>query len=630
MLECLSRCGVIFTLLCFVGMMIGCGRTETEMITLSPSAAILLPSQTLQFTANVDTAGPPPTTWFVNGVAGGSSATGTITSGGLYTAPADPVSMQIQVSVQDGTAPARIVIFNPSNFAGGVVSSTQNALVAAYSISSPAGTSVHVHFGSDTNYGLSTSGVAGPPNGGAVTVLVAGLRAGTTYHMQAVLDLINGSKVLDADKTFTTGTVPASKVPSITAQASGVGTPSAGLELFSLVPSSSGEQYNAVATDLEGNLVWYYDLGSGMWAFPIIPLPNGHMLLVATSTHSLQGNEIREIDLAGNVFNRITLADVNQGIAGVTSFQINAFHHDVLPLPNGHLILLGNYSVTANGVPGVADGTVIAGDALIDWDPERGPVWTWSTFDHLDLARAPYGIANGVQDWTHANAVIYSPSDRDLILSMRNQNWIIKIDYEDGTGSGDILWRFGPDGDFTLPGQEAPAEWNYGQHYMTVVSPNSSGIFSMMFFNNGNNRLMDQNNTVCGSPGVSNCYSSVPIFQLDESTKTATVLWEDQLLPAYSICCGNALLLPNGDFEFDIADDIGNPNISRIEEVTGDPTHQQVWRMDVQGQLAYRGFRIPSLYPGQVWSADMLSRAGGRTSVGPTARIKDARGGLIP
>jgi len=447
------------------------------------------------------------------------------------------------------------------------------------------------------------------------------MRAGTTYHMQAIVDLMDGSQLLDTDHVFTTGSIPVERLPNITAQQFGVGTPSPGIELLSLNPDNGGNPLSTVATDLEGNVIWYYDLESTEWPFPIKPLPNGHMLVNAAPIGTTGVNEIREIDLAGNIINRITLNAVNQALTGIASFQIDSLHHDVAVLPNGHWILLANYGETINNVPGVPAGTVMEGDALIDWDPQRGPVWIWSAFDHLDLTRAPYDFG----DWTHSNAIIYSPDDGNLILSMRNQNWVIKIDYRDGTGDGGILWHLGPDGDFTLQGQEAPIEWNYGQHYPTIVSPNSAGVFSLMFFNNGNNRLMDGNNDVCGTPGIGACYSSVPIFQLDEFTKTATVLWEDNLLPSYSICCGDALVLPNGNIEFDIAYDVSTPDVSHVEEVT--QTKELVWKMDIQGQLAYRGFRIPSLYPGQVWPAvvqsdpnRVLSRRSRSSSAGESSR----------
>src|SRR6202040_4323994 len=180
--------------------------------------------------------------------------------------------------------------------------------------------------------------------------------------------------------------------------------------------------------------------------------------------------------------------------------------------------------------------STVTGEALIDWDPQAQlPVWTWSAFDHIPLTHDP--VSN--TDWSHANAVIYSPDDGNLILSMRNQNWIVKIN-QDGAGDGKILWHLGPDGDFTLPNGQAPIEWNYGQHYPTVVSTNSAGNIELMFFNNGNDRLIDASNDVCGTAGFTACYSSVPILAPNEIAKTAQVLWETNLSPRYAICCGSA------------------------------------------------------------------------------------------
>jgi hypothetical protein len=424
--------------------------------------------------------------------------------------------------------------------------------------------------------------------------------------MQAVLTLANGSTVLDSDHTFTTGSIPTNRLPNVTGQGTGVGSPSPGIELFSTANSYGGDQFSAFATDLEGNVIWYYDLGLKNWALPIKPLANGHFLVLVVPNDAPgagSGDEIREVDLAGNIITSLPLSTVNAAVTNMFGASLTSFHHDVAVLPNGHWILLVNYGKTINGVSGVPPDTGMEGDALIDWDPREGAVWTWSTFDHLPLSHAPYGFA----DWTHSNAIVYSPTDGNLILSMRNQNWIIKINYQNGSGDGSILWTFGDGGSFTLPPGQAPREWNYGQHYPTVVSPNSSGVFSLMFFNDGNNRLMDSNNDVCGLAGVGACYSSVPIFQVDESAQTATLLWEANLLPYYSICCGDALLLPNGDMEVDIADDFNvAPGVSAIEEFTYSQPPELVWTIEVPLQLAYRGMRVSSLYPDQTWSASAL------------------------
>jgi hypothetical protein len=160
------------------------------------------------------------------------------------------------------------------------------------------------------------------------------------------------------------------------------------------------------------------------------------------------------------------------------------------------------------------------------------------------------------------------------------------------------------------------------------MSPNSSGVFSLMFFNNGNNRLVDANNDVCGTPGQVPCYSSVPVYQLDESTLTAQVLQETNLSPAYSVCCGNADLLSNGDVEYDVAADYSNG--SYIQEVSPGQNSQMVWQMNVTGQLAYRGFRIPSMYPGVEWTQEAIAAANVNATPQPARKPAPKQSGPWP
>lgn len=559
----------------------------------------------------------------VNGAMGGSQSTGTISSAGVYTTPANPAVQNVTVTAEipaDGvpSTPGFVQVFNPSKFTPGMVNSTNNPLVASYSIQAPEGAGVQIQFGQSTNYGLTTWAQSAPNFGGTVSIFVAGMQASTTYHMQATLSLPNGTQVTDADHTFTTGTIPTSILPSLTVQQTNGMTPAPGVEMLCLDPLNGGSQLTAVVTDLSGNVIWYYDIGQGEWPEPMKLLPNGHILMVTTPTVNTQDqvtpgsadiNEVREIDLAGDIINRITLDEINSGLTSVgASFQALNLHHDILPLPNGHRILLVNYEKTFNNQPGLPPGTVVSGDALIDWDPQLGaPVWTWSTFDHLDPSRIPYGISNGVADWTHSNAVIYSPDDGNIILSMRNQNWIIKINYENGAGDGSILWHFGYQGDFTLPAGEAPIDWNYGQHYPTIVSANSAGDFSLMFFDNGNGRLVDANNDVCGTAGTVACYSSVPIFDINENTKTAQLQSQVNLSPAFSTCCGDALIVSNGDMEYDVAFNQYTLGMSYVQEVTQGQNPQLVWQMNIPGFLAYRAFRTPSLYPSVEWTQAALA-----------------------
>jgi hypothetical protein len=182
---------------------------------------------------------------------------------------------------------------------------------------------------------------------------------------------------------------------------------------------------------------------------------------------------------------------------------------------------------------------------------------------------------------------------------VRHQYWVIKIDYDNGLGTGDIVWRLGWQGDFTLEGGTDPVDWFYAQHAPSFVSSNTSGVFQMTLFDNGDNRPI--NGSACGFGPISPCYSRVPLFEIDESARTATILWQDTL-SMFSFFGGNAEVLPNGNSEFDETASGGASTAASVYEVTQDPTNPQtVWQLQITGQYAYRAMRIPSLYPGVQW-----------------------------
>jgi arylsulfate sulfotransferase len=488
----------------------------------------------------------------------------------------------------------------PAVAAGNRLSTTGNPQVALYSISPSKDASVHVEFGTDTTYGRSTSPQTTPTGGGAVNILVAGMLGLTKYHMRAVVDFTDGTQFLDDDQTFTTGAVPTGHLPGLTATTSAGGTPQPGVEMLDLI----GSQPGVLAIDLSGNIIWTYSFTGGTAADlvqPIKLLPNGHFLVQISPTSSFPvtnnppaGTIItaREVDLAGNTIHELTLDTLNSRLntTGIP-FSILDLHHDILALPNGHWIILGNITKQIQGL-----GNVL-GDVLVDVDENMMPVWTWSTFDHLDVNRHPLGLP----DWTHANAVVYSKDDGNLLLSMRHQHWLIKIDYNNGTGAGDIMWRLGTGGDFTLAGGTDPSDWFYAQHGPAFVSANTTGQFSMVLFDNGNNRIYPPADPCTTAPTPSCNYSSAPIIQIDENAHTATIGFHDKPL-TFSIFGGNAEVLANGNIEYDICGITLPPSgNSTVSEVTDEASPRTVWHLAIAGANAYRAFRLPSLYPGVQW-----------------------------
>ncbi len=193
-----------------------------------------------------------------------------------------------------------------------------------------------------------------------------------------------------------------------------------------------------LVTDLQGNIIWYCP-GA---ATPTKLLQNGHFLV----NHA---TDLQEIDLACTVIRDVSVAQVNQSLQdNGYDFTIaigdlvtggSPFHHDMLVLPNGHWIALCEIAKDFTDLTGYPGTTQVVGDALVDIDLNGNVVWAWNSFDHLDVNRHPYF---GLPDWTHSNAIVYTPDD-NLLLSMRDQSWVLKIDYDNGTGSGNVLWKLG-------------------------------------------------------------------------------------------------------------------------------------------------------------------------------------------
>lgn len=481
------------------------------------------------------------------------------------------------------------------------VTSTENPLVAKYFVSSQKGGRARVGFGTVTSYERQTAWYTMPAGESGLVILVAGMRASTTYHMRAEVLSPDGSSWFDKDRVFVTGPIPSAKFPTLvvsrptfTAQ---VTTENPGVELINLTEPGVNLM-QAVVADRDGNPIWYYDVGADQanLPIPIKLLSNGH-LLVNIQSGTTGETLLREIDLAGDTIRQMDASTLQEKLlnAGHPLNQLT-FHHDFLPLENGHLIVLGSAAQDFSNLPGYPGSTHVFGDVLIDLDLNWNPVWFWSAFDHLDVNRHLMGLP----DWTHSNAVVYTSNDGNLLLSMRNQSWIIKIDYRDGNGSGDIVWRLGQQGDFMLNGGD-PSQWFYAQHFPSPIETGDGSALTMAIFDNGNLRILDANGMECGSAGGPACYSRATVFKIDETARIATLVW--QYAPgAYSFWGGSINQLANGDVEFDMSAPFPTIKGSRVLEITQTDTPQTVWQMDIQKAHAYRAYRIPSLYPGVPWN----------------------------
>ena len=593
--------------------------TQNGTITITPQYIALAPGQSFQFTATSSTGGA--IAWFVNNVPGGNATVGTVTANGNYTAPAKVTQVEnIQVTAALAAAPlqdnatAVVAIILPGTTLCPPL--TGHPLVAVYTTYLPAPGKVSVEFGTSTTYGFNTWQQPSPgATGGQVTLEVGGMRGNTTYHLRGQIVLNNGATFNDADFTCTTGTPPATSPIQITTPS---GTPQAGIEIWNtLFPHQYAE---AMATDLQGNVIWTYtyqgtqsDLLQGIQL-----LPNGHFLTLISYLSSNESagaqpgviNEIREIDLLGATIHSLNMTQLNQKLAASSLrdgsgavYQLGSFHHNVLALPNGHWILLATYTKTMQvDVKGQFVTVPVIGDALVDVDQNFNPVWVWNTFDHLDVNRHPMNCGTTSCNWTHSNDMLYSSDDHNLLLSMRHQNWIIKIEYLDGQGSGKILWHLGYQGDFKLVGATDPTDWFYAQHGMNFFTPNTTGVFRIGMMDNGNDRTFPPpvGQVLCSpaAPSSTSCYSTMPLLELNESTMTATMITHYVPPDTYfSFFGGNAELMGNNDIEVNFC----APQGGAIVQELNPQASSVVWQGTTAGAYQFHVDRMPSLYPGVQW-----------------------------
>ncbi len=404
--------------------------------------------------------------------------------------------------------------------------------------------------------------------GQSTNVLVAGLLPDTTYLMRHVLD----DGTASAPLTFHTGALPTSLTfPTFTVQQSPTPETDPTQDMvFHVGINPPDGTVNTLATDLTGNIVWYYDpVANNFPSYAPSLVTGGTVLLLGGEQDHVGGaNTLREVDLAGNTLRETNIDAVNAQLAALGQDPITDFNHDVQRLPNGDTVVLSTTprTIDVDGTP-----TRYSGDMVIILDQNFQVEWTWDSFDWLDTDRLrPLGEGPG--DWTHANAVAWSPADGNLLVSLRAQDWVIKIDYEAGTGDGHVIWRLGEGGDFNINSSD-PSPWFSHQHDARYVN-NST----LVLFDNGNTRILND------PQGHSRGQELV----LDETTMQATLAVNADL-GSYASAMGSGQKLPNGNFGFTSA------FAQQTIEVSPDGLTNYVVKMNMPG-AEYRSYLYGSLY----------------------------------
>lgn len=504
------------------------------------------------------------------------------------------------------TTVSQVYLVSPRAVVSPVVSATANALVALYSAPScPADYTMRVIF---IEFGAARPTVTSRKScDGAHTMnfYIGGMKEEGSYFMvHQVFDYLGGLVAIGPPRFFAAGTVPLPKPFASPYVPPGPQTSFLdNLVLLSPINGTEEQPAYPQVRDLLGRMVWYYDrnLNENQLFYPV---PGG-TFLIRVDVDGLEGQALREVDLAGHVVRETTTQAVDAQLKamGFTD-DFTAFHHEARLMPNGYYAILGYNERILVDVQGPGPIDVI-GDYVVVLDENWQVVWAWNAFDHLDPYRVavlgevcqsqgpgcpPLFLATEANDWTHSNSISYTP-DGNLIVSMRHQDWVIKINYNDGAGDGSVIWRLGPEGDFALSDAD-PYPWQTHQHDANYISSNR-----IILFDNGNTRCAANSEL---------CYSRGQIYQLDEFTMTASLALNANL-ENYSFALGSAQRVTNGNFHFDSGiQPVGSELISTAHEVLSNgKTHYSL----LLGQGAYRSFRMSSLYAalGEMPATDLIN-----------------------
>ena len=483
-----------------------------------------------------------------------------------------------------------------------VVTHTAHPLIALLSAPPcPAGSQFRVEFRRVGDAASSHTPAEACRAGRSNNVYVAGMRADSDYEMRP--ETMGGAVESGAWITFHTGLLDGRFPPvSIPTPRAGGGHSPDGLLISSMV----ADPFHNQATDLEGNVVWIMTTPG----FLTRVLPGGRFLVLAEAANSQNDvkrwQAVREVDLLGNTLRETNASRVAEQLAGRGIRSkcmkdgeqcVSGFHHEAIRLPNGHtLVVAGLERMFPDGAQGSKDPVDVMGDLVIDLDQDFQVAWVWNAFDHLDVTRKSLGdekcqfgpgsdgcasvfLADKANGWLHSNSLNYDTRSGDLLISMPEQDWVIKVDYKDGKGSGKVLWRLGLDGDFKVKSNDEYPWFSY-QHDVGFDPPGSNRL---TVFDDGARRKKK-------FPKANN---RGQVWELDEQNMTATLVVNADL-GVYSFAIGSSQSLADAGFSFE-SGFLNMPAVSSRATEVG-PDGKIVYAQQTDGAGTYRSFRVPDLY----------------------------------
>lgn len=410
-------------------------------------------------------------------------------------------------------------------------------------------------------------------------VPIVGLYANYSNQVQVTLTYKDGTT---EQKTFTikTGKLPKNlRQTKITVSKSNKSKMQIGNNELTYINKTSEEPF---AVDADGNIRWYSTLYS---RHTFVQLSNGH-LLIQNRTNGNKGsyNVLSETDYLGRIYRRYRFSD-KLGKSSLEQY-ITAVHHDALELPNHNLL------VTISG------GDKYAEDVIAEIDYKTGKTVKVIDFKKL-LPSSMYRnyssttTKGGKIDWLHMNSLYYDQNTGNLLVSARNQDITMSINYK----SGKINWIYSGKKKSSWPKKYrskllTPAKGTTitgGQHDLTLLSSKNGKLKVLLYDNN-----IDVTN---GNAKTSGKYSQAVQYTIDTKKKTIKQTWsygKSLGKDNFTRVIGSAQRLSNGNtlIDFGYKHDGSQSNIIEV-----DKNNNQVFNLTISSSktdrtYVYRAYRV--------------------------------------
>jgi len=230
--------------------------------------------------------------------------------------------------------------------------------------------------------------------------------------------------------------------------------------------------------------------------------------------------------------------------------------HDFQIFPNGYYLMMGLDTMFDQDLTSIGgnDSINVIGNVVQELDPSGNVIFEWNSFipgqySYSDamfwvLSPVPFLPQHGSWDWFHANSFeLYQ--DSTILLSSRHYSEVTKLSLT----TGNILWRWGgTNNQFHFFNDDSDRYYHPGSADTFFFS----GQHDVRCLPNGHITMFNNDNRLDLAGGITKVWSDAKEYVLDETNKTATLVWHYYNPPVNGLdlqanAMGSVQRLPNGN-----------------------------------------------------------------------------------